>query len=91
MKYFDWDPQKNKELKEKRGVSFEEVMLMLKKGDVLDLFDHPNQTKYPGQKIFIVKINNYCFMVPYIEDSEKYFLKTVIPSRKATKKYLFKK
>ena len=87
MKYFDWDIEKNKKLKKERGVSFEEVALMLKKEDVLDLLDHPNQKKYPGQQIFIVKIRGYCFTVPFVEDEEKYFLKTIIPSRKATKKY----
>jgi len=91
MKYFDWDPQKNKELKEKRGVSFEEVILAIQSDNLLNTRKNPNQEKYPNQKLFIININNYVFVIPFVEDNEKYFLKTIIPSRKETKKYLLKK
>jgi len=91
MKYFDWDPQKNKELKEKRGVSFEEAILAIQSGNLLNTRKNPNQEKYPNQKLFIININNYVFVIPFGEDNEKYFLKTIIPSRKETKKYLSKK
>lgn len=88
MKYYDWDEEKNKILKEKRGISFEEIKLAVEEGGILDTYNHPNQKRYPGQRIMVVKIDNYAYLVPYIRDAEKIFLKTIIPSRKATKKYL---
>lgn len=87
-KYFDWDKEKNELLKEERDISFEEVITAINEGCVLDNFDHPNQKKYPGQKIYIVKIKNYAYFVPYVEDKEKKFLKTIYPSRDATRRYL---
>jgi uncharacterized DUF497 family protein len=83
-----WDGEKNEWLKEKRGVCFEEVVLILAKDEALDIVEHPNQEKYPGQKIILVKINDYVYLVPYLEDEKGVFLKTMIPSRKATEKYL---
>lgn len=88
MKYYDWDEEKNKILKEKRGISFEEIKLAAEEEGILDTYNHPNQKRYPGQTIMVVKIDNYVYLVPYIKDEEKIFLKTIIPSRKATKKYL---
>ncbi|MDO8523999.1 MAG: BrnT family toxin [bacterium] len=90
MKYFDWDIEKNKKLKKERGVSFEEAVLAMKGGDLLYAGKNPNQSKYPNQSLFIVKMREYCFLVPFVRDDEKCFLKTIIPSRKATKKYLSK-
>ena len=91
MKYFDWDKEKNKILIKKRGISFEEIRVALDEDIILDDYDHPNQKRYPGQKIMVVKVNNYAYLVPYVRDGEKIFLKTIIPSRKATKKYLERK
>ncbi len=88
MKHFDWNDEKNKKLKQYRGVSFEQVALAIATGGLIDRLKHPNPTKYPGQKIFLVRIGNYIYSVPYIEDKGKIFLKTIIPNRKATKKYL---
>ena len=88
MKYFDWNADKNEILKKTRGVSFEQVELAIALGDLIDRVKHPNQTKYPNQKVFLVKIEDYIYSVPYIEDDEKIFLKTIIPNSKATKKYL---
>lgn len=88
MKYFDWNEDKNKVLKKERGISFEDIKIVVETGGVLDAFNHPNQKRYPGQKIMVVKIENYAYLVPYVGDDEKIFLKTIIPSRKATKKYL---
>lgn len=88
MKYFDWSIEKNQELKVERGVSFDEIVIAFEDGRVLDLYKNPNQREYPGQQIFVVKIDNYAFLVPFIEDDRKIFLKTIIPSRKATKKYI---
>ncbi len=89
MKYFDWDKKKNESLKEERDVSFEESTNILEKG-LIEVIKNPNLKKYPNQKVFIVNINNYIYIVPYVEDKEKYFLKTIFPSRKMTKKYLRK-
>jgi uncharacterized DUF497 family protein len=88
MKYFDWNDDKNAKLKEERGVSFEQVELAIATGDLVDRLKHPNPEKYPNQKVFLVRIEDYIYSVPYIEDDEKIFLKTIIPSSKATKKYL---
>jgi hypothetical protein len=88
MKYFDWNDGKNEMLKKVRGVSFEQVELAIVLGDLIDRIKHPNPVKYPNQKVFLVKIENYIYSVPYLEDNEKIFLKTIIPNSKATKKYL---
>ena len=88
MKYFLWDNEKNQLLKSERNISFEEVVFHLEKKHILDIVEHPNQEKYKGQKIFIVNIDNYAYLVPFVEGEQEIFLKTIIPSRKATKKYL---
>ena len=88
MKYFDWNDEKNEVLKKTRGVSFEQVELAIALGDLIDRVKHPNPLRYPNQKVFLVNIDNYIYSVPYVEDNEKVLLKTIIPNRKATKKYL---
>jgi uncharacterized DUF497 family protein len=88
MKYFDWNDEKNQLLKKSRGVSFEQVELAIASGDLVDRLKHPNSEKYPNQMIFLVKIEDYIYSVPFVEDEEKIFLKTIIPNRKATWKYL---
>ena len=88
MKYFEWNDEKNEMLKKTRGVSFEQVTLAIALGDLIDRVKHPNPEKYPHQKVFLVKIEEYTYSVPYVEDNEKIFLKTIIPNSKATKKYL---
>lgn len=87
-KYFSWNKDKNELLKRTRGISFEEIELAVRTGYLLKVYPHPNQDKYPGQKIMLVLLQDYVWVVPYIEDEEKYFLKTIYPSRKATKNYL---
>ena len=89
MKPFAWDEVKNLILKRERDVSFEEVLTAIDEGGLLDLLEHPDRKKYPHQRIFVVNIGGYAYLVPFVEDEEKVFLKTIIPSRKATKKYLF--
>lgn len=84
----NWDENKNQKLIKERGISFEEVQIAVESGQVLDTFDHPNQKRYPGQKIMAVAINEYVYLVPFTEEEERYFLKTIFPSRKATKQYL---
>jgi uncharacterized DUF497 family protein len=88
MKYYDWNDEKNELLKKLRGVSFEQVVLAIVSGDLIDRMKHPNPEKYPNQRVFLVKIEDYVYSVPYVEDDEKMFLKTIIPNSKATKKYL---
>ncbi len=87
MKYFDWNLEKNEKLIKERGISFEEVLIAITENHLLDIIKHSGN-KYPNQKIFIVQINNYAYLVPFVEDEEKIFLKTIIPSRKATKDYI---
>ena len=91
MKHFDWDKSKNKWLKAERGVCFEDVIQALNEGNELARISHPNKKMYPDQKMIIVNLENYTYMVPFIENEEKVFLKTIIPSRKMTKKYLIEK
>lgn len=91
MKYFDWDPAKNEKLQEERGISFEEVLIAFYENRVIDTVENPNQARYPGQKMLVVEIQDYAYLVPFVEDEEKVFLKTIIPSRKATKKYFRQK
>lgn len=88
MKYFDWNKEKNEQLKVEREVSFEEITAAIDDNGLLAIENHPNQEKYPNQKMFIVKVRGYVFLIPFVEDESKIFLKTIIPSRKATKKYI---
>jgi uncharacterized DUF497 family protein len=88
MKYFSWSEEKNEFLKAERQISFEDVVFYIEQGFLLDVLEHPNQEKYKGQKIFVVQMDDYVYLVPFVEDDREVFLKTIIPSRKATKKYL---
>ncbi len=88
MKHYSWDPDKNERLKLERGISFEDVVFHINAGDEVDLFEHPNQVRYPGQKISVVLIEGYAFLVPFVESENEIFLKTIIPSRKASKRYV---
>jgi len=88
VKYFDWDEEKNRRLKEERGIGFEDVLLALQEERLITIFRHPNQKKYPNQEIFVIEVNSYIYIIPFVEDQEKIFLKTIFPSRKLTKKYL---
>ena len=88
MKTDAWNSEKNEQLKAERGVSFEEVVLSIQLGYEIDIFEHPNQLRYPGQKVSVVLIEGYAYLVPFVEREEEIFLKTIIPSRKATKRYL---
>ena len=88
MKRFDWDESKNVWLQEIRDISFEEVELAIDRGGLLDEIIHHNQEKYSSQRILIVEFNGYAYLVPFIDNGDTYFLKTIFASRKATKKYL---
>lgn len=90
MKLIDWDELKNIQLKTERNVCFEDVQTALEESRLLAEEAHINPKRYPNQRLFVVNINNYAYLVPYVEDETKLFLKTIIPSRKATKQYLTK-
>ena len=88
MKSINWSADKNQQLIKERGVSFEDVVFYLSQGEVLDDLKHPNSDKYPDQRVFVLNIDGYIYLVPYVENRSEIFLKTIIPSRKATKQYL---
>ncbi len=88
MKTFDWDAEKNEWLIRVRGISFERVVFVIERGGLLDIVAHHNPSGYPSQKILIVNLDDYAWLVPFVESADHYLLKTVIPSRKATRKYL---
>ena len=87
MKTYAWNPEKNEKFKIERGISFEEVVFHIEHGDEVNVLEHPNQAKNPGQMISVVLVEGYVYLIPYVESDEKIFLKTIIPNRKATKKY----
>ena len=84
---FEWDSGKNEWLKKERGISFERIIFHLSKGDLWKTAKHPDQEKYPGQKIYFVIVKNYICLVPHVKEKDQIFLKTIIPSRKATRDY----
>jgi len=90
MKPFRWNSEKNETLKVERGIAFESVVIAVESGGLLDVVGHPNQAKYPKQKVMVVAIENYAYLVPFVEEEDHYFLKTIIPSRKATRDHLSK-
>jgi len=90
MKPFRWNHDKNEALKIERSVSFEEIVLALEADGLLDQLRHPNPDRYPNQSVLVVALDAYVYLVPYVEESDYFFLKTVIPSRKATRDYLLR-
>ena len=88
MKLFRWSPEKNDALKSARGVSFESIVVAIESGGLLDIVEHPNKARYPKQRVMVVAIGNYACLVPFVEELDHYFLKTIIPSRRATRDYL---
>ena len=88
MKYFNWNNDKNDKLKKERGISFEEIVFWIIHDGLLDVVEHPNKAKYPDQKILVVRAYNYVHLVPFVENDEEIFLKTIIPNRAMTRKYL---
>jgi len=90
MKPFRWNAEKNEALKSARGSSFESVVVAVESGGLLDIVNHPNQARYPKQRVLVVAIENYAYLVPFVDEEDHFFLKTVIPSRKATRDYLHK-
>lgn len=90
-KKIEWNKEKNKKLVETRKVSFEQISEIITTKGALYIINHPDKQKYPKQKLMFININNYIYYLPFVEDEEKIFLKTIIPSRKATKELLIKK
>ena len=88
MRHFVWNSEKNSQLIRERGISFERVIFHIERDEILDIVEHPNPSKYPNQRMFILDIGNYAYLVPFVETETEIFLKTIIPSRKATRKYL---
>jgi hypothetical protein len=82
---YEWNPKKNEWLKKVRNISFEQILFHLLNGDLWKIADHPEQEKYPGQKIYFVLMDDYIYLVPHVREGEQIFLKTIIPSRRATK------
>lgn len=88
MQCYRWDSAKNERLKAERGVSFEQVVVHIEQGDLLAIYEHPDRRRYPNQSILVVRMAGYAYLVPFVESEEGRFLKTIIPSRKATRLYL---
>ena len=88
MVVYNWSEEKNELLKKTREVSFEQVVVHVEQGDLVDIIQNPNKEKYAHQKVLIVNMNNYVYAVPFVENGNERFLKTIIPSRKLTKRYL---
>ena len=88
VKYFDWDDAKNAKLRAERGIGFEDIVFHIERGGLLDVLEHPNPDCYAGQRIYVVRRDVDVYLVPFVEDEQTVFLKTIIPSRKATKQYL---
>jgi len=90
MKPFRWSPEKSELLKHERGISFEEITVAVEAGTLLEVVPHPNAAKYPRQKVMVVGVAGYAYLVPYVEEEDHFFLKTIIPSRKATRDFISK-
>ena len=88
MKPFRWSVEKNALLQQERGLSFEQITVTVESGGLLDIVAHPNAERYPRQRIMVVAIDDYAYLVPYVEEEDHLFLKTIIPSRKATRDFI---
>jgi uncharacterized DUF497 family protein len=87
---FDWSEEKNRQLKERRGISFEEIVLCIQENRIVTVLEHPNKDRYPGQRLYLIEYKKRIYVVPFVEDNDEevIFLKTIYPSRHYTKKYL---
>jgi len=90
MKIYNWDDKKNQKLKQERGISFEEVVFCIENRQLLDILEHPNSVKYKGQRLYVVGMEEYAYIVPFVVQDDEIFLKTIFPSRKFTKMYFNK-
>ena len=87
-KSFNWNSEKNQQLIDERGISFEDIILNIHLGNELAIYEHPNSERYPNQQVSVVRVEDYVYLVPFVETENEIFLKTIIPSRKATKQYI---
>ncbi len=85
---FDWDNDKNEELKRERGISFEKILFLILNDRILDIVEHPNRTKYADQRLYVINVDDYAYIVPFEDRKGVRFLKTIFPSRRYTRKYL---
>lgn len=90
MKPFRWSPEKNDLLRAERGISFEAIVVAVEAGALLEVVAHPNPKRYPRQKVMVVEVIGYAYLVPFVEEEDHFFLKTIIPSRKATRDFIAK-
>jgi hypothetical protein len=88
MKPFRWSPDKGRALEDARGVGFEAIVVAIESGGLLDILTHPNPARYPRQRVLVVACDGYAYLVPFVEEDDYFFLKTIIPSRKATRDYM---
>jgi hypothetical protein len=88
VKYFSWGPEKNELLRNERGIGFEEIVFHIERGDLLNVLEHSNPDRYPGQSILVARVDDYAYLVPFSESEDEVLLRTIIPSRKATRDYL---
>jgi uncharacterized DUF497 family protein len=88
MKPFRWSPEKNDLLRQERGISFEDITVAVEAGHLLDVMAHPNMEKYPRQQIMVIAVAGYAYLIPFVEEQDHFFLKTIIPSRKATRSFI---
>jgi uncharacterized DUF497 family protein len=86
-KTYNWNAEKNQRLLEERGITFERIVFEIGLGNERAVFLHPNQDRYPGQLISMVEVDDYVYLIPFIENEAEIFLKTIIPSRKATRQF----
>jgi len=89
--FFNWNNEKNEHLKRERGISFEHIVFLIQNDCILDILEHPNKLKYKDQKIYIINIDNYAYVVPFVNKGNERFLKTIFPSRRYTQMYLREK
>lgn len=88
MSEFDWNDEKSEFLEKTRGICFEDIIIHIQNGCVLEIIKHPNRDRYPKQIFMVIDVEGYVYLVPYVKSKGKRFLKTIIPSRKATREYL---
>ncbi|MCW8815726.1 MAG: toxin [Chlorobium sp.] len=88
MKAINWNPEKNRKLITERKISFKEILLSMQSGGLLDDISHPGKEQYAHQRIFVIAVDEYAYLVPYVENEQEFFLKTIVPSCKATRQYL---
>jgi len=88
MSECDWSDEKNEMLERTRQVCFEDAVVCIQNGGVLDVIRHPSRKRYPNQSMIVLNVGGYVWLVPYVKAKGVRFLKTIIPSRKATREYL---